>query len=93
MLHYVNAYPEAHASGPKPKQAETLGDLGSPPGLQAYLKSQVLLHRNGRSNAQFLIDTSNTLRRTYATITNMGQLLVPTRTPVPCRPSSVSATR
>ena len=56
MLHYVNAYPEAHALGPKPKQAETLGDLGSPPGLQAYLKSQVLLHRNGRSNAQFLID-------------------------------------
>ena len=54
MLHYVNAYPEAHALGPKPKQAETLGDLGSPPGLQAYLKSQVLLHRNGRSNAQFL---------------------------------------
>ena len=56
MLHYVNAYPEAHALGPKPKQAETFGDLGSPPGLQAYLKSQVLLHRNGRSNAQFLID-------------------------------------
>ena len=93
MLHYVNAYHEAHALGPKPKRAETFGDLGSPPGLQAYLSLKLLHHRNGRPLLSFSIDTSNTLRRTYATITNMGQLLVPTCTPVPCRPSSVSATR
>ena len=57
------------------------------------LKSQVHCIAMEAPMLSFFIDTSNTLRRTYATITNMGQLLVPTRTPVPCRPSSVSATR
>ena len=56
MLLYVNAYHEAHALGPKPKRAETFGDLGSPPGLQAYLSLKLLQHRNGRPLLSFSID-------------------------------------